>query len=675
MQIPVVSDWLDRWAERRQKSTLKNPARWLVETLGGEPTYTGRSVTEETAMKSTAVLACVRILAESVAMLPLMVYRRQERGKERARGHPLYEVLHDRPNPQLSSFQWRETMMMHLLLWGNAYCEIEYRGDGQIRALWPLLPHETEVHRDDDNPRELWYYTYLPDGQFTVFPSRKVLHIAGLAYNGRTGLSPIGYARESIGLDLATEEFGARFFGQGANMGVVAKHPGQLSDNAYKRLKKDLEEKHTGLGKAHRLMLLEEGMDIDKVGIPPENAQFLETRQFQKRDIARVFRVPLYLLADVEKGASYSSIEQQSLDFLKYSVQPWLTRMEQSLTNQLLSDEARRRYFVEFLIDSLLRADIQTRYQAYSTGINYGFLTINEVRSMENLNPSDAPEADTHFIQQNMQRIDMAGMPDMRKQIIANAQGRAPAVGERRGGRERLERVRRREREVRERAARLVRWEREAILDKAKDYLERSRTSFLAWLERFYEDEFKGEIKSEMRPAFRRLAEDMRDDLGDELDIDKALSESDEEFLEEYLEAYSARYADSSQGQLAHVLGQAAESDKEEYELLEERLDEWEERRPNKEARNETRQLGNAIARAIMVGAGVQYLRWSAAGGDTCPFCQELDGTIVGIDQPFVGDGDRLQAEDEDHDMEVYRPSFHPPIHQFCQCQIEPHMG
>lgn len=664
MRIPIISNWLEK-----RRSNLKDPKQWLAESLIGEPSHSGKNVNEETAMKSSAVFACVRILSESVAMLPLILYQRQERGKDRAKDHYIYELLKDCPNPEMSAFTFKETMLMHLLLWGNFYANIEYRGDGKPKALWPLMPHKTEPWRKEGT-RQLVYHTYLPDDRLVELPNHEVLHVPGLSYDGLKGLSPIGYARESIGLDLATEEFGARFFSQGTNMGAIAKHPGRLSDTAYSNLKKDLERKYQGLGNAHRLMLLEEGMDIEKVGIPPENAQFLETRQFQKRDIARIFRVPLYLLADVEKGASYSSIEQQSLDFLKYSIQPWLSRIEQAVNNQILSREARKRYFAEFLIDSLLRADIQTRYDAYSTAINYGFLTINEVRAMENKNPSEYEEADKLWIQQNMMPIDQTQQEDggLRKKIIENARGRSPS---KRGAKSRLDKSKSFERLVQQGTKNIIAKEKKDVLEKAKENLERGQQGFLAWIERYYKD-LEDDVKNEMRPYFESLTESMRQDLSDDLDIDTELTEDDEEFLEEYLEAYAKRYTSSSEGQLAALVRQAHESDKTEYELVEERINEWEERRPRKEARNETVQLGNAVSRAIMAGAGIQYLRWVNAGDDTCDYCKELNNKVVGIDKPFLGGNEKLQAEGEEFDMNVRRPSFHPPIHSFCQCQIEP---
>jgi len=662
MRIPIISNWLEK-----RRSNLKDPKQWLVESLIGEPSHSGKNVNEETAMKSSAVFACVRILSESVAMLPLILYQRQERGKDRAKDHYIYELLKDCPNPEMSAFTFKETMLMHLLLWGNFYANIEYRGDGKPKALWPLMPHKTEPWRKEGT-RQLVYHTYMPDGRLVELPNHEVLHVPGLSYDGLKGLSPIGYARESIGLDLATEEFGARFFSQGTNMGAIAKHPGRLSDTAYYNLKKDLEKKYQGLGNAHRLMLLEEGMDIEKVGIPPENAQFLETRQFQKRDIARIFRVPLYLLADVEKGASYSSIEQQSLDFLKYSIQPWLSRIEQAVNNQLLSKEARRRYFAEFLIDSLLRADIQTRYDAYSTAINYGFLTINEVRAMENKNPVDQEEADKLFIQQNMMPIDQSQQDDvLRKKIIENTRGRSPS---KRGARSRLEKSKSFERVVQQGARNIIAKEKKDVLEKAKETLERGQQGFLAWIERYYED-LQDDIKKEMKPYFESLAESMRQDLSEDIDIETDLSEDDKEFLEEYLEAYAKRYTSSSEGQLAALVRQAHESDKTEYELIEERIEEWEEKRPAKEARNETRQLGNAIARSIMIGAGVTYFIVVNAGNDTCEYCKELDGKVIGADQPVIAEDETLEADEKDTGIKVRRPCFHPPFHNFCECQLD----
>jgi len=250
------------------------------------------NVNEENSINYSAVYACVRVIAETVASLPLHVYQRLPNGgKQRAPDHPLYDILHDMPNPEMTSFTLREVMQGHLLLWGNAYAYIDWDDDGFVRSIWPIPPHRVDVERDVVT-NQLRYNVIMPDNTQRVLQEHQMLHIPGFGFDGLKGLSPIGLARQAIGLGLAAEEFGARFFGNGTNLGGVVKHPGKLSETAAKNLRASINETYSGLGRSHRVMLLEEGMDFVKIGIPPEDAQFLETRKFQVNEIARIFRVP-----------------------------------------------------------------------------------------------------------------------------------------------------------------------------------------------------------------------------------------------------------------------------------------------------------------------------------------------------------------------------------------------
>jgi len=292
-----------------QRTHPGQPANWFLDLLGGTPGATGTTVTPKTSLQLGAVFACVRVISETVGMLPLLFYERLERGKVRAAGHPLFGILHDLPNPEMTSMELRETLTGHLCLWGNAYCEIEYGGDGFVRALWPLRADKVKVARVNGRLR---YVVSVPVGQDVELPTENVMHLRGLGYDGIMGYSPIDMAREAIGLGLATQEFGARFFGNGAALGVVYKHPALLSDKAYSRLEKSLDKRHQGLSNAHRTAILEEGMDVSSVGIPPDNAQFLETREFQAEDIARWYRVQQHKIG-LLKHATFTNIEHQGL--------------------------------------------------------------------------------------------------------------------------------------------------------------------------------------------------------------------------------------------------------------------------------------------------------------------------------------------------------------------------
>jgi HK97 family phage portal protein len=350
---------------------------------------TGVSVTEQSALTNVAVWSCVRILSETVASLPLFLYQRMERGKQRAIDHPLYSLLHDRPNPEMTSFTFRETLMAHLVTWGNAYAEIEYQDDRLTpKALWPLRPDMMRVERDKQTKQIVYRYSLPADYGQTVLPAYKVLHIPGLGFDGIVGYSPITMARESIGLSMGLEEYGARFFSGGATPGGVLEHPAKLSKEAQDRLRSSWNEMHQGLSNQHRIAILEEGMKFNKIGIPLDDAQFLESRKFQKSEIAALFHVPPHMIGDLER-ATFSNIEEQALEFVVYTMRPWLVRWEQVFNWKLLTAPGDDVYFAEFMVDALLRGNIQARYQAYATARQWGWMSANDIRELENQNPID----------------------------------------------------------------------------------------------------------------------------------------------------------------------------------------------------------------------------------------------------------------------------------------------
>src|SRR5512139_148842 len=290
---------------------------------GDSISHTGVSVSPESSLRSTAVFACVRVLSETLASLPLITYRRLQRGKERATDFYLYPILHDVPNPEMTSFTFRETLTSHVALWGNGFAEMQLDGSGRVQALWPLLPNQTVPTRAADG--SLMYKTYVPGAGYRGLPAERVLHVRGLGLDGMMGLSPIGQARNAVGLALATEEFGGRVFGNGSMPGVILKYPGNLSDEQYEAAQSSWQAAHGGLTNSHRVAILEGGIEAEKIGIPNDDAQFLETRKFQVREIARLFRVPPHLISDLEQ-ATFSNIEQQSLEFVIYTMMPWFAR-------------------------------------------------------------------------------------------------------------------------------------------------------------------------------------------------------------------------------------------------------------------------------------------------------------------------------------------------------------
>lgn len=365
-------------------------------------TTSGKAVNERTAMQTSAVYACVRILSESIAGLPLHVYRyTSDGGKERTTMHPLYRMLHDEPNREMTSFVFRETLMAHLLLWGNAYAQIIRDGRGYPVALYPMLPDRMSVDRDSQG--EL-VYTYQSDKGQVKLRKESVLHIPGLGFDGLIGYSPIAMAKNAVGLALATEDYGAAFFANGANPGGVLEHPGVIKPEQADRLRESWATQFGGAN-AHKVAVLEEGLKFHQMSIPPEQAQFLETRKFQINEIARIFRVPPHMVGDLEKS-SFSNIEQQSLEFVKYTLDPWVVRWEQSLQQSLILPSEKSAVFIRFNLDGLMRGDYQSRMQGYSVGIQNGFYSVNDVRGLEDLNLlPDSEGGNIHVLNGNMVKL------------------------------------------------------------------------------------------------------------------------------------------------------------------------------------------------------------------------------------------------------------------------------
>jgi HK97 family phage portal protein len=378
-----------RKEERLSVSDLKNPRLWLLQALGGSAgTATGRDVSIEGSLSMVAVYACVRLIANTVASLPLPVYRRLPNGgKERDARHPAYTLLHDRPNPEMTSFELRQALTGHLCLWGNAYANLERDGNGRVTAIWPLRPDRMTVERSERTGQLIYRYT-LPGGEQRILLAEEMMHWRGLSSDGVVGYSPIALAREAVGLGLAAEEYGARFFGNDSRPGGVLQTPNKLSPNAAKNLKESWEAVQGGLQNAHRVAVLEEGLEWQQIGMPHEDAQFMQLRQFQKAEVATLFGIPPHMIGDVERSTSWGTgIEQQAIGFVVFSMRPWLVCIEQRLKADLFSEAERETWYAEFLVDGLLRGDAKTRAQALALQKQNGALNADEWREIENRNP------------------------------------------------------------------------------------------------------------------------------------------------------------------------------------------------------------------------------------------------------------------------------------------------
>jgi len=398
------------WLQKSNNPDWGVLERYLAWAWGGGASASGIIVNPQTAMQAATVYACVQVIAQSIGMLPCCMYRKREQGAlEEATDHALWDLLHDQPNEYQTSVEFFEMMALHLCLRGNGYAFINRLESGKIQELLPL--HPDVVRTEMKTGFELQYQVTTPDGMFQTLKPGEILHLRGLTLNGWLGISPIAYARESIGLALATEKFGGQLFRNGAKMGGILEHPGKIGDAAYARIKETFDAATSGEN-AHKTALLEEGMKFNKVSMTSDDAQFLETRKYQRSEISALFRVPPHMIGDLEK-ATFSNIEQQALEFVQWTLMPWLTRIEKAIRRDLLTPYERKNYEVRFGIAELLRGDAAARSTYYHNGIGDGWLTRNNARLMESklgivLNP--LPGLDTPLMPLNM--VDGSEPPD-----------------------------------------------------------------------------------------------------------------------------------------------------------------------------------------------------------------------------------------------------------------------
>jgi len=380
----------------------------------------GKTVNERSAMQISAVNAAVRILAESIASLPLHVYEKGKDGNRvKAEDLELFYLLHDKPNPEMTSFIFRETLMTHILLWGNGFAQILRNGRGGVIGLYPLLPNKMSVERDEKGQlfyRYLRYENEPPamDGNTVILMPEDVLHIPGLGFDGLVGYSPISMTKNAIDLALAAEEYGSKFFANGAAPAGVLEHPGVIKDVS--KLRESWNNTFGGSGNAGKVAILEEGLHFNPIAMSPQDSQLLETRQYQLNEIARIFRIPPHMLGDLSK-ATFSNIEEQSLEYVKYTLTPWICRWEASLTDALLTREEQRKYEIRFNVDGLLRGDYKSRMEGYAVGINNGFMCPNDVRRLEGFDLIPDEKGGNNFlIQGAMVKLEDAGIYAAKKE-------------------------------------------------------------------------------------------------------------------------------------------------------------------------------------------------------------------------------------------------------------------
>jgi HK97 family phage portal protein len=383
-----------------------NPSLWR---FFGSESLSGEQVNEYTALNYSAVYNAISLISGTIGALPLHLMQKKGDKKRIADDRVMYRVMHDEWNPYITAMAGRETLMAHVLSWGNGYAEKVFNGYGELVQLWPITPDRVTPEMRDGS----LVYRIRVDSKDIIMPREKILHVPGLGFDGLVGYSVIAMARKSIGLSMAMETFGSTYFGNGTHPGMIVEHPGQLSPQAHTNLKNSLTETYSGLGKAHRMMLLEDGMKAQKITIDPEDSQFLESRQFQIPEIARWFNLPPHKLKDLTKS-SFSNIESEQISFVTDSILPWLVRLEANYNMQLLnaSDKSLSGYgrlYFKHIVEGLLRGDAASRSAYYAVMLDKGVMSINEVREKEDLDPVKG--GDIHLVPLNMTTLENAGKP------------------------------------------------------------------------------------------------------------------------------------------------------------------------------------------------------------------------------------------------------------------------
>ncbi len=636
----------------------------------GRQSYTGRYVSPETAMTIATVFACVRVIANNIAQLPLKVYRRDSAGrKEEAVNHPLWPLVQGRPNPLMGPFIWKQTVFASALLRGNAYVEIEYAGSGWPAALWPLQASGMSARLE----KRQAVYEYSPSpsdaGTFGRIPDYRVHHMRSLANDGFEGRSVVREAMHTLELALATEEFGARFFGQGAAPGVALLHPQTLSPQARANIQESFDTRHEGVAKSHRTAVLEEGMQVERIGIPPEEAQFLGTRQFQTIEICRWFGVPPHMVYDLER-ATFSNIEHQSIAFVQDSLMPWIVNHEEQMGIDLLQREGwESNLFMDYDVDQRLRGDTLSRFRTYQSGIMYGQLSPNQARGKENQPPYEG--GDQYYLPANLTPVNGSGAD-------------APAMANKRDIRQ-AEQERERRQAADDQALRdlwaaaqsglqarlenVVAYEVAAVREALQDT---ELTVFLSWLRRFYD----GDVPEAYRQAIGALLQTLAARTGRMVAL--SLEESWTEELQAELEAYADEVlAQSADGHAAShrrqiealVRDEGAEAGEAAARAaVEERLIGWSETEADRRARKVAFSAGNAFALATMGAVGIAAVAF-AARGDSCKFCRALDGKVVAIGEEFISAGESVTAANGET-LTVKTGRRHGPIHEGCDCTV-----
>jgi HK97 family phage portal protein len=624
---------------------------------GGEA---GVSVNTRTAQNYSPVFACVTLAAETISTLPLKIYEQTKDGKKLRADHPTYKMLHDRANPAMTAQTFREIMQRSCELRGIALAQKVRNGYKQVVELWPLNPDKVSEYIADKKTGKLFFK--LDDGR--ILSQDDVFYFYGPGTDGIKPVSRITYAAESLSIGVAAERFGRRFFGQNTHLGGFLRRPDgkKISKEAIDRLKEDINSKYKGLGKSHQLILLEDGMEYQKIGLTNTDSQFLETRRFQVEEVCRWFGMKPHMIGDLSH-ATYSNIEQQGIEAVQYCWLPRCVRWEQAINLQLLSGNLR----AEHNMDGLMRGDLKSQAEAWNTLVQNGILNADEVRDFMGMNRQEDEQGKIYFMPLNMvNKADVASgtlsepvqdeprlleAPKETKSESKSQEKRKLSVSHRRLISDRYRP------KLLAMARNIVQKDAAVLREKLAQM---NQEEFSGWVAADYINELAPTVRSEAAPIFNAFAMALvpaiQDEVGDSID------ERYEAFVDSYLDKFSTRYGAKNRKTLRKL------ADGEDYrEDIEKQLTEWEENLPGQIQQEEITRQRSAFTKAAYVAAGITKLRW-VANGKSCPFCSQLDGQIVGIEQNFAEAGSALSAG---NDTLTFSSAIgHAPAHRGCDCDI-----
>lgn len=623
--------------------------------LGGK-SVSGINVDHTNAMKCVAFFAGVNLISESIGSLPLFVFKRtKDNGKEKATNHPLYNILHSRVNDLTSSFKFRETLQGHLLTWGNGYAHILRNGRGQPVELWIMQPDRVQLKFIDN---DLFYQWKDGSNQTTLINKEDIIHIAGLSFDGILGYDRVEQGKESIGTAIAAEEYSNSFFANNAAPSGFLKHPTTIKDSAsVKKIMEDWETIYRGNRNAHKVALLQEGMDYKQISINPEVAQLLETKKFSVIDIARLLNIPPHMLRSLD-GATFSNIVEQSLNFVIYTLRPWLVRWEQELNYKLFSKTERNNYFVEFSVEGLLRGDPVKRDQSLQIQFNSGVITRNEWRSLLNRNPIQG--GDKILLTPPGTAPNQVQTKSLNKEAIHTRDSKLVT--------DRNKIIKSTKKLYKSAIEKVIKKEINVIRRLNKKYISNNDIiKFKSEIGDFYQKHYKF-VFDNLININEHVAEIMNREVGKEVKQEKEVGDNVQSFVEKYTEARSFRHISSSQGQILKIVDDAKTNDDLEKDIIN-RLNEWDETRSDKFARNESQRSNNAILLATYGFYKVEKIKWVTVGKN-CPLCDELNGKVVGVNKTFLQKGDTVVGDETVNNLTTNIDILSPPLHKGCDCSI-----